>query len=213
METIGPASRGDPTAKNRLGEEEVVIEYEEGEEDPDFTSDPATDKMLHTSRKGGGGRKGEDKGGGKGGGGGGVGEEDSVKVNLTTGLSQNTPVTQVIPARTHKKGFFRRLHKNKPNGVPPILQEYLDSSSPASSPSPFLSAAGLQDLQFPSPAPSPGTFLSAKTDRTYNEMLQNRMLGHSSKSRIHSKNSIQSRVYNFLERPTGWKCFIYHFTV
>lgn len=25
--------------------------------------------------------------------------------------------------------------------------------------------------------------------------------------------SIQSRVYNFLERPTGWKCFIYHFTV
>ena len=25
--------------------------------------------------------------------------------------------------------------------------------------------------------------------------------------------SIQSRVYNFLERPTGWKCFVYHFTV
>ena len=25
--------------------------------------------------------------------------------------------------------------------------------------------------------------------------------------------NLQSRVYNFLERPTGWKCFIYHFTV
>ncbi|CAN0428838.1 unnamed protein product [Lampetra planeri] len=25
--------------------------------------------------------------------------------------------------------------------------------------------------------------------------------------------TIQSRVYNFLERPTGWKCFLYHFSV
>lgn len=24
---------------------------------------------------------------------------------------------------------------------------------------------------------------------------------------------IQGRVYNFLERPSGWKCFAYHFTV
>ncbi|XP_068165728.1 potassium voltage-gated channel subfamily KQT member 1.1 isoform X2 [Antennarius striatus] len=24
---------------------------------------------------------------------------------------------------------------------------------------------------------------------------------------------VQGRVYNFLERPTGWKCFVYHFTV
>ncbi|CAG0884983.1 unnamed protein product [Darwinula stevensoni] len=28
-----------------------------------------------------------------------------------------------------------------------------------------------------------------------------------------NKTSIQTSVYNFLERPTGWKCFIYHFTV
>jgi hypothetical protein len=27
------------------------------------------------------------------------------------------------------------------------------------------------------------------------------------------KSNIQAQVYNFLERPTGWKCFIYHFTV
>nr|XP_018900864.1 PREDICTED: uncharacterized protein LOC109032960 [Bemisia tabaci] len=25
--------------------------------------------------------------------------------------------------------------------------------------------------------------------------------------------TFQGRVYNFLERPTGWKCFIYHFSV
>ena len=28
-----------------------------------------------------------------------------------------------------------------------------------------------------------------------------------------SKHTFQGTVYNFLERPTGWKCFIYHFTV
>ena len=25
--------------------------------------------------------------------------------------------------------------------------------------------------------------------------------------------TMQGKVYNFLERPTGWKCFVYHFTV
>ncbi|XP_069021732.1 potassium voltage-gated channel subfamily KQT member 1.1 [Embiotoca jacksoni] len=28
-----------------------------------------------------------------------------------------------------------------------------------------------------------------------------------------SRTYIQGRVYNFLERPSGWKCFLYHFTV
>lgn len=28
-----------------------------------------------------------------------------------------------------------------------------------------------------------------------------------------TKSNFQARVYNFLERPSGWKCFIYHFTV
>ena len=27
------------------------------------------------------------------------------------------------------------------------------------------------------------------------------------------KNTFKGAVYNFLERPTGWKCFVYHFTV
>ncbi|XP_036621218.1 potassium voltage-gated channel subfamily KQT member 1 [Trichosurus vulpecula] len=28
-----------------------------------------------------------------------------------------------------------------------------------------------------------------------------------------TRTHVQGRVYNFLERPTGWKCFLYHFTV
>ena len=27
------------------------------------------------------------------------------------------------------------------------------------------------------------------------------------------KTTFQGKVYNFLERPTGWKCFLYHFSV
>lgn len=32
-------------------------------------------------------------------------------------------------------------------------------------------------------------------------------------SRCLTKTNTQRDVYNFLERPSGWKCFIYHFTV
>jgi len=31
------------------------------------------------------------------------------------------------------------------------------------------------------------------------------------KARTHL--TLQGKVYNFLERPTGWRCFLYHFTV
>ncbi|XP_035827656.1 potassium voltage-gated channel subfamily KQT member 1 [Aplysia californica] len=51
--------------------------------------------------------------------------------------------------------------------------------------------------------------LTPMADRTYNKLLQNKVI----LGRIHGKTSIQGRIYNFLERPTGWKCFIYHFTV
>lgn len=27
------------------------------------------------------------------------------------------------------------------------------------------------------------------------------------------KITLQGKAYNFLERPTGWKCFLYHFSV
>jgi len=31
--------------------------------------------------------------------------------------------------------------------------------------------------------------------------------------RLKSPKSFKSQIYNFLDRPSGWKCFIYHFTV
>ncbi|XP_069752723.1 potassium voltage-gated channel subfamily KQT member 1 isoform X2 [Narcine bancroftii] len=43
--------------------------------------------------------------------------------------------------------------------------------------------------------------------------LPTQMSMYSARKPILSKVNIQGRTYNFLERPTGWKCFIYHFTV
>ncbi|XP_051885235.1 potassium voltage-gated channel subfamily KQT member 1 [Pristis pectinata] len=43
--------------------------------------------------------------------------------------------------------------------------------------------------------------------------LPNQMSVYSARKPLFSKVNIQGRTYNFLERPTGWKCFIYHFTV
>ena len=41
--------------------------------------------------------------------------------------------------------------------------------------------------------------------------LQRKYSEHTKQKAV--KMSIQGRVYNFLERPTGWKCFAYHFAV
>uniref|UniRef100_A0A8C4RI50 Potassium voltage-gated channel subfamily KQT member 1 n=1 Tax=Erpetoichthys calabaricus TaxID=27687 RepID=A0A8C4RI50_ERPCA len=43
--------------------------------------------------------------------------------------------------------------------------------------------------------------------------LDPRVSIYSGKRPMFTRSNIQGRVYNFLERPTGWKCFIYHFTV
>ncbi|CAH2326168.1 potassium voltage-gated channel subfamily KQT member 1 isoform X1 [Pelobates cultripes] len=43
--------------------------------------------------------------------------------------------------------------------------------------------------------------------------LDPRMSIYSVRRPLLSRTNIQGRVYNFLERPTGWKCFVYHFTV
>ncbi|XP_022520991.1 potassium voltage-gated channel subfamily KQT member 1.1 isoform X2 [Astyanax mexicanus] len=40
-----------------------------------------------------------------------------------------------------------------------------------------------------------------------------RMSVYSTTRPVISRAYIQGRVYNFLERPSGWKCFVYHFTV
>ena len=43
--------------------------------------------------------------------------------------------------------------------------------------------------------------------------LQPRPLWDPNEHKRGMKNTFQGAVYNFLERPTGWKCFLYHFSV
>ncbi|XP_023698047.1 potassium voltage-gated channel subfamily KQT member 1-like isoform X1 [Paramormyrops kingsleyae] len=40
-----------------------------------------------------------------------------------------------------------------------------------------------------------------------------RMSVYSTTRPLLTRGHIQGRVYNFLERPSGWRCFVYHFTV
>ncbi|XP_045677076.1 potassium voltage-gated channel subfamily KQT member 1 isoform X4 [Phyllostomus hastatus] len=43
--------------------------------------------------------------------------------------------------------------------------------------------------------------------------LDPRVSIYSARRPLLARTHIQGRVYNFLERPTGWKCFVYHFAV
>ncbi|KAL1007641.1 hypothetical protein UPYG_G00089400 [Umbra pygmaea] len=43
--------------------------------------------------------------------------------------------------------------------------------------------------------------------------LNPRMSIYSVSPRVVTRAYVQGRVYNFLERPSGWKCFVYHFCV
>ncbi|XP_051558015.1 potassium voltage-gated channel subfamily KQT member 1-like isoform X2 [Myxocyprinus asiaticus] len=43
--------------------------------------------------------------------------------------------------------------------------------------------------------------------------LHHRMSVYSTTRPILTRSFFQGRIYNFLERPSGWKCFVYHFTV
>ena len=111
-------------------------------------------------------------------------------------------VSVSVSNKPSKRSFLKR-HKSKQcmsgNGFPSINPDHMevDCSSTTSTFIPSIDSK----------------FLSAQTDRTYNEMLHNRISTKQAPFSRHSKNSLQSRIYNFLERPTGWKCFIYHFTV
>ncbi|XP_047374617.1 potassium voltage-gated channel subfamily KQT member 1 isoform X6 [Sciurus carolinensis] len=43
--------------------------------------------------------------------------------------------------------------------------------------------------------------------------LDPRVSIYSARRPLLARTHVQGRVYNFLERPTGWKCFVYHFAV
>lgn len=54
--------------------------------------------------------------------------------------------------------------------------------------------------------PDPRTLVAERTGSSW----ENRYL---SKEHRRAGATFQGKVYNFLERPSGWKCFVYHFTV
>jgi hypothetical protein len=57
-------------------------------------------------------------------------------------------------------------------------------------------------------------WLKAGLDSKFNHpFLEAKSLLLKEHVRRSGKTTFQGDVYNFLERPTGWKCFIYHFSV
>lgn len=102
--------------------------------------------------------------------------------------------TPSLHTRINIRGLLKRSKSSK-NGYPGMLGTSMEVEySPSST-------------LYPPSIESRG--LTPTADRNYNRLLQNKLVF----TRLHGKTSLQARIYNFLERPTGWKCFIYHFTV
>uniref|UniRef100_A0A2C9KB62 Potassium channel voltage dependent KCNQ C-terminal domain-containing protein n=1 Tax=Biomphalaria glabrata TaxID=6526 RepID=A0A2C9KB62_BIOGL len=135
---------------------------------------------------GGGSGKGAEEGDDEGGG-------PSRKQSRISPSSPDPP--RLATTRVNIRGLLKRSKTSK-NGCPGMFPHSLEVEySPSSSGTypPSVEARGL----------------NASVDKTYNKMLESKVTA----SRLHGKTSLQARIYNFLERPTGWKCFIYHFTV
>lgn len=64
-------------------------------------------------------------------------------------------------------------------------------------------------VRFPSSVPGEPAVITQRPP----SHLHPRMSVYSATRPTLSRSFLQGRVYNFLERPTGWKCFVYHFTV
>nr|XP_056707930.1 potassium voltage-gated channel subfamily KQT member 1 [Euleptes europaea] len=96
----------------------------------------------------------------------------------------------------------------------------LDESSPGARYAPFsLSAAAAAAAGPPGVASAPqlqpqGPAVAVSGDFPRPPVsLDPRVSIYSVRRPLLSRSHVQGRVYNFLERPTGWKCFVYHFTV
>ena len=69
---------------------------------------------------------------------------------------------------------------------------------------------GLEDTEVASTHSWCGEYARPPEPVNVEKNLESRILG---RGKTPIKSTIQGKVYNFLERPTGWKCFVYHFTV
>jgi len=58
-----------------------------------------------------------------------------------------------------------------------------------------------------------GEETASALERHFSMLFSTATTAHGPRKKNHFALTVQGRVYNFLERPTGWKCFLYHFTV
>lgn len=94
------------------------------------------------------------------------------------------------------------------------------NAPPLPSPNPLRGSGIVLSVDEPKPS-SPGvTFSDTPSIHTERGLVSSVMDAKSIwearyvlKERKTVKTTFQGRVYNFLERPTGWKCFLYHFSV
>ncbi|XP_042217881.1 uncharacterized protein LOC121863324 [Homarus americanus] len=171
------------------------------------------------------------------GGGGGRGSRGGRRegVEEEGGLGLNKMGTTYIFPPKPPQDLPPRRHRN------PTLKEASTLSSLAITVSSGSTESNVQPLTSPNPHRSPGIVLSVDEPKTNSpgvtfsdtpsilpESSRNGRAGglvssvmdartvweahYVMKERKTVKTTFQGRVYNFLERPTGWKCFLYHFS-
>ncbi|KAG0712782.1 Potassium voltage-gated channel subfamily KQT member 1 [Chionoecetes opilio] len=162
--------------------------------------------------------------------GGGVGRRNSRREEAR-GLSMTSPYIfpprppQDIPSKRKRNPSLKEAAAITAITVSSGSQE--SSAAPLQSPNPQRSPGIVLGVEEPKPS-SPGVTFS-DTPSVVPENSRNGRAGgvvssvmeaktlwegrYVMKERKSSKTTFQGRVYNFLERPTGWKCFLYHFSV
>jgi hypothetical protein len=80
----------------------------------------------------------------------------------------------------------------------------------------FVTVRELLPVQVPETEVSGGDTWNSRASWTeFKPMISqmDRLLDDHYRHKNHKRVTMQVKIYNFLERPTGWKCFVYHFTV
>nr|XP_053633536.1 uncharacterized protein LOC128689366 [Cherax quadricarinatus] len=181
-------------------------------------------------RRGGGIREG---GGGGGGGGGGVGEEEGMlgmnQIGTTYVFPPKSPEEPPQPQRRQRHPTLKEATSTMGSLAITVSLGSQESYvvPPPASPNPQRSPGIVLGVDEPKTS-SPGVTFS-DTPSILPESSRNGRAGglvstvmdartvwearYVMKERKTVKTTFQGRVYNFLERPTGWKCFLYHFSV
>ncbi|XP_069184965.1 uncharacterized protein [Procambarus clarkii] len=180
----------------------------------------------------GGGSKSTRRGGRGGGGGGrGAGEEEggqgASKIK-TTYIFPPMPPHDLPAPRRQRHPTLKEAATTMGSLAITVSSESQESNvPPLASPNPLRSSSIILGVDEPKPS-SPGVTFS-DTPSILPDCSRNGRAGglvssvmdartvwearYVMKERKSVKTTFQGRVYNFLERPTGWKCFLYHFSV